>query len=261
MASANFTPSKAPLRTIKEIQFGLLSPEEIKRISVALIEYPETMVRMNNDKGPGKKVSTIPGLVLSTGTGGVPPARKASMIVPGISDILSFLTKIKKLLETVCHNCGKIKANTSDSKYLDALRFRDPKRRFDAIWRLSKDVLVCEADPTPDDDDPFEKAPKPVQGHGGCGNIQPQIRREGLTLVGSWKPNKMRDMLDDMDVQQPEKRVISPKMALNIFRNISAEDVRLMGLSNDYARPEWMIITALPVPPPPVRPSVLVGGS
>lgn len=25
---------------------------------------------------------------------------------------LGFLTKVKKLLETVCHNCGKIKANT-----------------------------------------------------------------------------------------------------------------------------------------------------
>jgi DNA-directed RNA polymerase II subunit RPB1 len=27
------------------------------------------------------------------------------------------------------------------------------------------------------------------------------------------------------------------------------EDVRIMGLSNDYARPEWMILTVLPVPP------------
>lgn len=26
--------------------------------------------------------------------------------------ILGFLTKVKKLLETVCHNCGKIKADT-----------------------------------------------------------------------------------------------------------------------------------------------------
>ena len=34
-----------------------------------------------------------------------------------------------------------------------------------------------------------------------------------------------------------------------------------MGLSNDYARPEWMIITVLPVPPPPVRPSISVDGS
>ena len=33
-----------------------------------------------------------------------------------------------------------------------------------------------------------------------------------------------------------------------------------MGLSEDYARPEWMIITVLPVPPPPVRPSICVDG-
>ena len=35
--------SKCPLRTIKEIQFGLLSPEEIKAMSVVHIIYPETM--------------------------------------------------------------------------------------------------------------------------------------------------------------------------------------------------------------------------
>lgn len=39
-----FEHSSAPLRTIKEIQFGLLSPEEIKGMSVCHIEYPETMV-------------------------------------------------------------------------------------------------------------------------------------------------------------------------------------------------------------------------
>lgn len=44
MANLNFAPSSAPLRTVQEIQFGLLSPEEIKSLSVAHIEYPETMV-------------------------------------------------------------------------------------------------------------------------------------------------------------------------------------------------------------------------
>lgn len=33
-----------------------------------------------------------------------------------------------------------------------------------------------------------------------------------------------------------------------------------MGLSVDYARPEWMILTVLPVAPPPVRPSIAVDG-
>lgn len=42
MANLNFQFSSAPLRSIQEIQFGLLSPEEIKNMSVAHIEYPET---------------------------------------------------------------------------------------------------------------------------------------------------------------------------------------------------------------------------
>ncbi|KAL1953335.1 hypothetical protein VTO42DRAFT_2989 [Malbranchea cinnamomea] len=271
MASTRFAYSKAPLRTIKEIQFGLLSPEEIKRMSVVHVEYPETMDEQR--QRPREKGLNDPRL------GTIDRNFRCATCEEGVNECpghfghielstpvfhIGFLNKIKKLLETVCHNCGKIKANTSDPKYLDALRFRDPKRRFDAIWRLSKDVLICEADPTPDDDDPFAKdgATKPIKGHGGCGNAQPTIRKEGLTLVGTWKPNKNRDMMDDdTDIPQPEKRTITPQMALNIFRNISEEDVRIMGLSNDYARPEWMIITVLPVPPPPVRPSVLVGGS
>lgn len=44
MSNVFFPYSKAPLRTIKEIQFGLFSPEEIKRMSVVHVEYPETMV-------------------------------------------------------------------------------------------------------------------------------------------------------------------------------------------------------------------------
>lgn len=33
-----------------------------------------------------------------------------------------------------------------------------------------------------------------------------------------------------------------------------------MGLSPEEARPDWMIITVLPVPPPQVRPSIAVDG-
>ena len=43
MANLEFKYSSAPLREIKEVQFGLLSPEEIKNMSVVHVEYPETM--------------------------------------------------------------------------------------------------------------------------------------------------------------------------------------------------------------------------
>ena len=108
-----------------------------------------------------------------------------------------------------------------------------------------------------ENDDNIEKAKEPKHDHGGCGNIQPEVRREGLKLIGTWKVQKGDE---ENEGQQPEKKPITPQMALNIFRHISTEDIKTMGLSNDYARPEWMIITVLPVPPPPVRPSISVDG-
>lgn len=42
MALHTFVHSSAPLRRVKTIQFGILSPDEIKGLSVAKIEYPET---------------------------------------------------------------------------------------------------------------------------------------------------------------------------------------------------------------------------
>lgn len=116
--------------------------------------------------------------------------------------------------------------------------------------------MVCEATPVPDDD-VGDKLKEPKHDHGGCGNIQPEVRREGLRLNGTWKPQKGDE---ENEGQQPEKKPITPQMALNIFRHISTEELQKMGLSTDYARPEWMIITVLPVPPPPVRPSISVDG-
>jgi DNA-directed RNA polymerase II subunit RPB1 len=117
--------------------------------------------------------------------------------------------------------------------------------------------MVCESAPVGDDDE-LDKSKEPKHDHGGCGNVQPEVRREGLKLMGTWKAQKGDE---ENEAQQPEKKAITPAMALNIFRHISTDDIKKMGLSNDYARPEWMIITVLPVPPPPVRPSISMDGT
>jgi hypothetical protein len=40
---ATFPHSEAPLKTVQEIQFGLFSPDEIKKMSVVHCEYADTM--------------------------------------------------------------------------------------------------------------------------------------------------------------------------------------------------------------------------
>jgi DNA-directed RNA polymerase II subunit RPB1 len=47
----------------------------------------------------------------------------------------------------------------------------------------------------------------------------------------------------------------------SIFKRISDGDCIRMGLDPEWARPDWMLVTVLPVPPPPVRPSISVEGA
>lgn len=103
-----------------------------------------------------------------------------------------------------------------------------------------------------------QKNKKPQIQHGGCGNRQPEIRKDSLKLVGTWKPQKGED---EEEARQPEKRPIKPQDVLNIFKLISDEALITLGLNVNFARPEWMVITMLPVPPPPVRPSISVDGT
>lgn len=66
--------------------------------------------------------------------------------------------------------------------------------------------------------------------------------------------------LQDMKNFQPDRRIIAPSDIYTTFKKITESDLQLLGLSEEYARPEWMILTVMPVPPPPVRPSIAVDG-
>jgi DNA-directed RNA polymerase II subunit RPB1 len=146
----------------------------------------------------------------------------------------------------------------SNPAYKAAVSIRDPKRRFDTIWRLCKPKMICDSDVTANEDG-FNEDPKEAarRAHGGCGNTQPEVRQTALQLWGTWKVPKD----EDNEGATAEKKLITAEMALNVFRSISTPEIQDLGLSTDYARPEWMIITVLPVPPPPVRPSISMDGT
>ena len=67
-------------------------------------------------------------------------------------------------------------------------------------------------------------------------------------------------LAQEMKSLQPDKRLFPPHEVYTALKKIPDSDLHLLGLSVDYARPEWMILTVLPVPPPPVRPSIAVDG-
>lgn len=60
-------------------------------------------------------------------------------------------------------------------------------------------------------------------------------------------------------VQEAKTVEMTPDKVLEIFKKITDEECLLMGLNPEWARPDWMIMTVLPVPPMPVRPAVKEG--
>ncbi|ODV60282.1 DNA-directed RNA polymerase II subunit RPB1 [Ascoidea rubescens DSM 1968] len=246
---SRFPYSSAPLRTVKEVQFGLFSPEETRAISVVKIEFSEIM-----DENRKPKLGGLSDPRLGT----IDPSFKCQTCGEGMSECpghfghielakpvfhIGFIPKIKKVCESICMNCGKLLLDENNFDMKKAIKIKDPKKRFAAVWRLCKTRTVCEADDDPENPNIIHKT--------GCGHTQPTIRRDGLKLIATYKK---KDSDDDMD--QPEKKTLAPSEVLEAFKHISLEDCRRLGFDENYARPEWMIITVLPVPPPPVRPSI-----
>mgnify|MGYP001559687296 FL=1 len=94
-----------------------------------------------------------------------------------------FLTKVKKIVESICVLCGKLKGSPHlDPRLAEAVRFiRDPKKRLAVVHSLVKTKNVCEMDVV-EEEGQVPDGTEVVKGHGGCGHSQPLIRREGLKL-------------------------------------------------------------------------------
>jgi DNA-directed RNA polymerase II subunit RPB1 len=217
------------------IQFSILSPDEIRKGSVAEITSRDTYI--NNKPVIGglfdPRMGVLePGLICPTDGldymqtpgyfGHIELARPVFYI--------QYLSTIQKLLRCVCFKCSKLLI--SKEKYKQALKIVGDAR-WKYVFSLASKMKRCGED-TED----------------GCGCLQPnKIRKEGLaTIFAEWK-NESED---------GENIVIKlvPEMVLKIFKRISDEDVSFMGFSPIWSRPDWMVCQVMAVPPPAVRPSV-----
>ncbi|AFR95654.1 DNA-directed RNA polymerase II subunit RPB1 [Cryptococcus neoformans C23] len=268
--TVTFPYSSAPVKQVKEIQFGIMSPEEIKAFSVAKIESTEVL-----DENGKQKV----GGLMDPKMGTIDRNFKCQTCLEGMSECpghfghielarpvfhQGFIVKVKKILECVCYSCGKLKVDMRDPMVANAVRRIKAQHRLKAIWALAKDKKICEPDELDEkdngdatfEDEYLQEQKAALKGHGGCGHEQPVWRKKGLKLMGVWKPT---DKGED-EAAEPEERNVSPGEVYNILKKITPEDLHIMGLNADYARPDWMILTVLPVPPAAVRPSIAVDG-
>ena len=226
------------ISSIKGIQFCILSAESILSRSVAEINRSETY--NGNDPVPHGIFDPRMGVIEHNKV--CMTCEKKNTFCPGHFGhivlakpqfYIQFFHITRNLLKCVCYRCSKllVDADSEEVKQLMAKK-GSRQKRYEIISKMSSKIKRC-GQCTVD----------------GCGAKQPSITKDGmLKLAMEWK-----EMGADADVK---KQVLNAEDVLRIFRRISDRDSEILGFNKKFNRPEDLICTVLPVPPPSVRPSV-----
>ncbi len=234
---------------IKGIQFSLFSHEDIIKGSVCDIRTPDTYDG-NIPKSNGlfdHNMGTIDPQIIC------PVDQKRSELCPGYFGKIdfalpvfnyNFMPYIEKLLKCVCFRCSTLLIDKNDPAVLKEVEGKKGYNRFVAICNL------C-----------MKNKNKKCMYNSGCMVFQPSkyTRLNAANMKGEDNIVKIRaeftqNAFKDSKIQK--EQIFTPEICYNIFKQIKDEDVDFLGFSSKYSRPEWMIITVLPVPPPNVRPSI-----
>ncbi|XP_019455346.1 PREDICTED: DNA-directed RNA polymerase II subunit 1-like isoform X3 [Lupinus angustifolius] len=262
-----FPFSPAEVAKVRRVQFGILSPDEIRQMSVVQIEHGETTER-GKPKIAGlsdPRLGTIDRkMKCETCTASMAecPGHFGHLELAKPMFHIGFLKTVLNIMRCVCFNCSKILADENDHKFKQALRTRNPKNRLKKILDACKNKNKCEGGDEIDIAGGQDTEEAIKKSRGGCGAQQPRISIDGMKMIAEYKAQRKKS--DDQE-QLPEpverKQTLSAERVLSVLKRISDEDCQLLGLDPKYARPDWMILQVLPIPPPPVRPSVMMDTS
>ena len=86
------------------------------------------------------------------------------------------------------------------------------------------------------------------------------LERVNEIMAGEFRPRKEdRRAIEsalDVDLTEEDMNKLMPSDIRDWFEDIPDEDLGVLGIDADDSRPEWMILTVLPVPPVTTRPSI-----
>ncbi|CDF38608.1 DNA-directed RNA polymerase rpb1 [Chondrus crispus] len=237
MGRSAFPWSWAPTRHVDSVQFGVLSPDEVRRMSVAEIKE-ERLYENGEPKHEGLVDSRLGSnahfrCTTCHGDDQTCPGHFGHIELAKPMYNVGFVNTTLKILRCVCYYCSKILCNDANVELL--LRVKKP------VDRLRKALLTC------------SKGKSVCSEETGCGHEQPKYSREAFRIKALLK--------ESGETGTESKETLDGSKVYAIFKRISDRDCRAMGFSPEFSRPEWFLVSLLPVPPPHVRPSVMRNGS
>ena len=243
----SYNSQKVIIEEVKGIQFSVLGPDEIIKRSVVKITKTDTYAGSEPVVGGlfDPRMGVLEHNKICT------TCEQKNVFCPGHFGHIElakpvfhamFFDIVKKILKCVCYRCSRmlISQHTTIEELKNEmnriLAIKNNQKRWEAYFKLcntTTKIKICGDDK-----------------HIGCGCKQPDRynKEASMKIIAEWK-----DKTKETSVQQE----FTAEDVLRIFKRITDEDMELMGFNPKWNRPEWMICTVLPVPPPAVRPSII----
>ena len=236
-------PHSSDTESIVGIRFGIFSPEDIRNRGVCEITSPATTEGKSGGLFDSRMGVLENGKICRS-------CGQNNHHCPGHFGYFElarplyntqFFKIVMKVLSCACYKCAKLLIDKTRHEELFKLK---GEARWKKVHEACSKIKRCGED-TED----------------GCGSRQPTKYSEetihriiaefkGLeTVAGVARP-------EGMDESGNLKMPLEPEYVYRLLRRITDEDVEFMGFSRHYSRPDWMMCTVLPIPPPQVRPSV-----
>ena len=220
-------------KRIGSIKFSCVSPDEIRRMSATKIitadtyddeGYPIEMGLMDPHMGviePGLRCKTC-GCKVDECPGHFGHIDLAMPVIH-----VGFIKDIKMLLESTCSSCGRLML--SEDQIQARLNSMEKMEEYGGDTVEFKNYS--------------KETAKDASGKGMC----PYCGVEQIKIKLD-KPTTFREVSDNHKLTAKEVR--------ERLERIPDDDLRALGFDPETCRPEWMVLTALAVPPVTVRPSI-----
>jgi len=215
-------------KQIDEIKFGILSPDEVRKLAVTKIITPDTY---DDDGYPidmglmDPRLGVIdPGLECKTcgGRPGECPGHfgKVELAAPVIH--AGYARLIRKIMRATCRECGALSLTDEEKE-----EYREEIEKLKELQHPIDDIKR----------EVFKEARK----------------NDVCQECGAQKP--------DVDFDRPTTYTVAdqklmPTEIREWLARIPDEDLGVFGMDADHARPEWLVLDVLPVPPVTMRPSI-----
>ncbi|MCS7146025.1 MAG: DNA-directed RNA polymerase subunit A' [Nitrososphaerota archaeon] len=217
---------------ISAIKFGMLPPSLIRNMSVVEVQSPDTydedgmpiptgvMDPVLGTLEPGQRCKTCGNTYISC------PGHFGHIELAAPVIHIGFVKIIHELLRCTCRSCGRLLLSQDDIEDTKARlkQLKEEGRMFRHIfYKVKQKAMAAQACPH-------------------CGEKQFKIELE--------KPSTFIESTPQGAVR------LTPSSVRQRLERIPDSDLELLDIDPHSSRPEWMVLTVLPVPPVYVRPSI-----